>query len=147
MSKQKPLPKIPPEELLHSMAVRYDHGLGIPGYYDSHPLFSSGKLSHKQRYEAAISLMRQLYEEVSGYGFFAWENPPATLHWTDCEDELPEPGIEVLVWVDGHRGPAWRNNHHLVAYLSNDKKTWYEERHDDKPLLGVTKWAAISAPE
>lgn len=52
--------------LLTSMAIRYDHGLGCAGYYDA--LFGPGE--HKKRFDAAIRTMRQLYEEVSGQGFY-----------------------------------------------------------------------------
>lgn len=67
-----PLPKTPPDALLHSMAIRYDHALGCDGYYDTWPDAEEGE--HERRYQAAITTMRQLYEEVSGYGFFSWDN-------------------------------------------------------------------------
>jgi hypothetical protein len=66
------LPKEPPHGLLMSMAIRYDHGLGVPGYYDS-PLFAGSGLTHQQRLDGALVTMAQLYEEVSGRGFFKWE--------------------------------------------------------------------------
>lgn len=54
---------------------------------------------------------------------------------------------EVLVWIDGHRGPSWRNNHALVAYRDSNGNFW-EERHPSKePLVGVIKWAPIQIPE
>lgn len=62
------LPKDPPAELLLSMALRFDHGLGLPGYYDS--LYGEGE--HELRLQSTLAQMRQLYEEVSGYGFFDW---------------------------------------------------------------------------
>lgn len=62
-------PKEPPLGLLMSMAMRYDHGLGCPGYYDS-PMFAGQGVSHAQRVESTLRTMRQLYEEVSGYGFY-----------------------------------------------------------------------------
>jgi hypothetical protein len=40
------VPVEPTDELLLSMAVRYDHGLGIPGYYDQE-LFASSNCSHR----------------------------------------------------------------------------------------------------
>jgi hypothetical protein len=54
-----------------SMALRYDHGLGCPGYYDQ-PIFQTHEFSpsHAQRLESTIGTMRQIYEEVSGYGFY-----------------------------------------------------------------------------
>jgi hypothetical protein len=51
------------------MAIRYDHGLAIPNYYDTLPI-QFGQ-THKQRFDATISVMRQLYEEVSGHGFYS----------------------------------------------------------------------------
>ncbi len=62
------VPKEPPEGLLISMAVRYDHGLGCPGYYDDSPVQLGP--THAQRLESTISTMRQLYEEVAGFGFY-----------------------------------------------------------------------------
>jgi hypothetical protein len=64
------LPENPPESLLLSMAIRYDHGFGCPGYYDS--LFGDGE--HEKRLQSTISIMRQLYEEVSGNGFYRWKD-------------------------------------------------------------------------
>lgn len=62
------IPKKPTDGMLMSMAIRSDHGLGLPGYYDS-PLFG-GKITHQQRLDSTISSMRQLYEEVAGEGFY-----------------------------------------------------------------------------
>jgi len=64
------LPKEPPEELILSMAIRYDHGLAIDGYYDTLPVQLGA--THKQRLESTLKVMRQLYEEVSGYGFYKY---------------------------------------------------------------------------
>lgn len=69
------------------------------------------------------------------------------LTWNWCKDRLPEREDEVLVWVDGHRGPAWRNNHALVAYLDLHGD-WREERHPTRePLAGVIAWAHIDEPD
>ena len=69
------------------------------------------------------------------------------MRWINCSDALPKPMEEVLVWVDGARGPSWRNNHALVAYLSY-AGNWFEERHPSiEPLQGVIKWAEIVIPE
>lgn len=65
--------------------------------------------------------------------------------WVDCRDSLPEPYTEVLVWVDGHRGPDWKNNHALVAYRTQGGK-WFEERHCEQELIGVIKWTPIYEP-
>jgi len=66
------LPKEPPEGLLLSMAIRYDHGLAIDGYYDTLPVQLGA--THKQRLESALRVMGQLYEEVSGHGFYKYPN-------------------------------------------------------------------------
>lgn len=69
------------------------------------------------------------------------------MNWINVMEELPPVMEEVLVWVDGHRGPAWRNNHALVAYR-DEKGRWFEERHHNyEPLVGVTKWTRIEIPE
>jgi hypothetical protein len=59
----------------------------------------------------------------------------------------PAPMDEVLVWIDGHRGPSWRNNHALVAYIDRTG-FWWEERHPSKePLGGVILWKPIRIPD
>jgi hypothetical protein len=59
--------RTPTDGLLMSMAIRYDHGLGIPGYYDQ-PMFEG--ITHKQRLESTLRIMRQIHEEVVGTGFY-----------------------------------------------------------------------------
>lgn len=66
------VPKEPAEDLLISMAVRSDHGLGVPGYYDQ-PIFGGEGVGHQKRLEAAVREMRQLHEEVVGNGFHSPE--------------------------------------------------------------------------
>lgn len=67
--------------------------------------------------------------------------------WIECNQRLPEPMTEVLVWIDGHRGPSWKNNHALVAYMSPTGE-WFEERHpSQEPLVGVYLWAPITEPD
>lgn len=63
----------PPPGLLMSMAIRFDHGLGVPGYYDqlaAMGLTVDARVTHKQRLESTIRQMRQLWEEVVGLGFY-----------------------------------------------------------------------------
>lgn len=62
------LPKDPPDELIMSMALRFDHGLGCGGYYDA--LYGDGE--HEKRLASTLLIMRQLYEEVSGHGFYKY---------------------------------------------------------------------------
>lgn len=71
------VPVEPTDKLLLSMAIRFDHGLGLPGYYDQE-LFGKklgGDISHARRLEVALSQMRQLHEEVVGAGFYKAARP------------------------------------------------------------------------
>lgn len=61
------VPVEPTPGKLMSMAIRDDHGLGMPGYYDQ-PLFTGA--THAQRLSAAIARARQAHEEVVGVGFY-----------------------------------------------------------------------------
>jgi len=66
----RPASEEPPPGLLMSMAIRFDHALGCPGYYDS-PLFRGpNQPTHAQRLESTLRQMRQLWEEVTGRGFY-----------------------------------------------------------------------------
>lgn len=60
----------PSPGLLMSMAMRYDHGLGMPGYYDQEIFQLAGSPAHILRLESALITMRQLWEEVTGNGFY-----------------------------------------------------------------------------
>lgn len=53
---------------------------------------------------------------------------------------------EVLVSVDGHRGPAWSNRHCLVAYRNVFSGLWFEARHEDEDVIGVTHWMPLPDP-
>lgn len=59
----------PSPGLLMSMALRYDHGIGFPGYYDQ-DMFRIEGVTHAQRLSATLTTMRQLWEEVVGKGFY-----------------------------------------------------------------------------
>lgn len=65
--------------------------------------------------------------------------------WNNIKN-LPEIGNEVLVWVDGHRGPAWGNSYALVAYLNYDGHFYEERHHENGPLAGVIFWKYIEKP-
>jgi hypothetical protein len=67
------IPKKPSDGLLMSMAVRSDHGLAIPGYYDQPMFVGPHHPSHKQRLEGTLREMSQIYEEVVGEGFYGPE--------------------------------------------------------------------------
>lgn len=66
------VPVTPSDGLLMSMAIRHDHGLGCPGYYDQ-PLMQRANhgVSHARMVECALSDMRKLHEEVVGSGFYS----------------------------------------------------------------------------
>lgn len=64
------VPREPLVELLVSMAVREDHGLGVPGHYDQPFYASATGATHAQRMDAALATMRKVYEEVVGDGFY-----------------------------------------------------------------------------
>ncbi len=67
--------------------------------------------------------------------------------WINTIASQPQPFEEVLVWIDGHRGPSWRNNHALVAYL-NERGDWLQERYPyEEPLVDVLYWMPISIPK
>jgi len=68
------------------------------------------------------------------------------MKWHDITESKPPSGEEVLVWIDGHRSAAWRNNYALVAYYENGD-FWEERHHSQYPLVGVMKWAKIPTPK
>ena len=64
----------PPPGLLMSMAIRWDHALGLDGYYDQF-----GKPGdHKLKLESTLRDMRRLWEEVTGRGFFQYPDESQT---------------------------------------------------------------------
>lgn len=63
----------PSPGLLMSMALRFDHALAMPGYYDQiNRLLGSSefKETHAMRLDSTLRLMRKLWEEMSGQGFY-----------------------------------------------------------------------------
>lgn len=66
---QTGLPKEPPADLIESMCYRYAHDFGLDKDPDS-PLSSGWTMQERQ---SLRSTMRQLYEEVSGNGFYKWK--------------------------------------------------------------------------
>lgn len=69
------VPIRPSKGVLMSMAIRMDHALGMPGYYDQLPAFLRGPnpVPHKARLEIALADARRCYEEVVGTGFYSPE--------------------------------------------------------------------------
>lgn len=66
------VPREPTPGLLMSMALRADHALGMPGYYDQ-PLIARKGVTHARRLELALAEARKMHEEVVGSGFYAPE--------------------------------------------------------------------------
>lgn len=60
--------------LLMSMAIRFDHALGCPGYYDDPAFGDPEPGAHERRVQSTLRTMRQLWEEVVGKGFYRPEN-------------------------------------------------------------------------
>jgi hypothetical protein len=65
------IPKTPTPGILMSMALRVDHGLGCPGYYDQFNVTGEAWRSHARRLEVALSDARKQYEEIAGTGFYS----------------------------------------------------------------------------
>lgn len=68
------IPLTPSAGLLMSMAIRSNHALGCPGYYDQKGLGRPNNgVSHARMLECALGDMRKLHEEVVGAGFYSPE--------------------------------------------------------------------------
>jgi hypothetical protein len=66
------IPKTPPDDLLRSIAVRWDHALaGGPEVYDNMLGRKSGDWEVVMR--GYVGMARQAYEEITGNGFYKWE--------------------------------------------------------------------------
>lgn len=66
------IPLRPSAGLLMSMAIRSNHALGCPGYYDQKGLGRPNNgVSHARMLECALGNMRKLHEEVVGAGFYS----------------------------------------------------------------------------
>ena len=70
-NKYKIIPVNPPKGLLMSMAIRSDHAIAWPGYYDKYPRWEG--CTHARMVEATLTEMNQLYEEVAGTGFYSFD--------------------------------------------------------------------------
>lgn len=80
-------PSGPSVGLLMSMAIRFDHALGVPGYYDTQ-LFGKrigGEISHEDRLRMTLAQMRQVWEEVVGKGFYKPERDAEYAAMARCE--------------------------------------------------------------
>lgn len=67
------VPVKPTPGLLMSMAMRADHALGCPGYYDQQMFKIDDHVSHHRMLEVALAEARKQHEEVVGAGFYSPE--------------------------------------------------------------------------
>lgn len=66
--------------------------------------------------------------------------------WIDIKVEKPQPFTEVLLEIDGHRNPMWRNNYNVVAYMDLGGD-FHEERHENIiPLESILFWTPLPSP-
>lgn len=66
------LPKKPPEKLLWSIAVRWNHALGIgEELYDSQ--FGKKPGDWQRERDSLMREARRAYEEIAGDGFYVWD--------------------------------------------------------------------------
>lgn len=79
------VPQEPTPGLLMCMAIRHDHALGCPGYYDQ-PLFAGQLGSHQKRLDAALREMKKLHEEVVGQGFYRPDRERAYVELSQIKD-------------------------------------------------------------
>lgn len=75
------LPKHAPLGLLVSMAIRDDHSLAMPEDVGSGGLGGFHALPIGLRRESAIRRMRQIYEEISGHGFYSGDKEGFYAGW------------------------------------------------------------------
>jgi len=64
------VPKIPPRELLVSMAMRLHHDFGLEKYKDATFGFTQGFT--KEEREQILIDMERCYDEITGQGFYSW---------------------------------------------------------------------------
>lgn len=91
------VPIKPTKGLLISMAIRYDHALGWPGYYDI-PLFGiKPEISHNQRLHSTLTTMSQLHEEVVGTGFYSLDKENGYAKYADEINTVKESKNEINI--------------------------------------------------
>ena len=86
--------KKPSIGVLMSMAMRQNHALGCPGYFDLMPMMSGG-VSHARHLEVALSDAGKLYEEVVGTGFHSPEKDAG--YESIARQSLPEETFKDIV--------------------------------------------------
>lgn len=100
-------PMAPPPGLLMSIAMRLDHRLGVPGYYDG-ALFSASGISHVQRLEIALLDAKRAWEEVVGHGFYRSDREAEYVEIRDLglDVEKRRAAIRALATRDTASAPA-----------------------------------------
>jgi hypothetical protein len=83
------VPVEPSTGLLVSMAIRADHALGVPGYYDQPLMQRLNGVGHARMLESTMQTMRQLHEEVVGTGFYRSEKETEYAKQADPPKEPP----------------------------------------------------------
>ncbi len=145
------VPVEPTDELLRSMAIRYDHGLGVPGYYDQR-VFGAENVGHARRMESTIRTMHQLHEEVVGKGFYR-----PSLHapipeggngdgWLPIET-APRDGTVISAWHTVHKCPMsvlWKDE---GFPFRGERLNWYERSYTTAwPERCFSHWCPLPAP-
>jgi hypothetical protein len=80
------VPKVPTPGLLMSIAIRLDHAIGMPGYYDQFSESSPG--THARRLELLLSDARRAHEEITGQGFY---DPESEQRYANMKAEAAKP--------------------------------------------------------
>ncbi|WP_232629104.1 hypothetical protein [Methylobacterium sp. Leaf118] len=79
-------PSEPPPGLLMSMAIRYDHAIGMPGYYEWKTIPGLGTrepVRHARILSNRLGTMRKIWEEVSDQGFYSPEREAEYIAWAE----------------------------------------------------------------
>ncbi|SOK58664.1 hypothetical protein [Yersinia phage fHe-Yen9-04] len=73
------LPQEPNPNLIESMCMRYDHSHGIRSpRFNNNTFEIETEEEFEQRQDSNRRMMRKLYEEVSGYGFYQYTKDDST---------------------------------------------------------------------
>lgn len=118
-----------------SMAVRQDHALGVPGYYDQ-DFFGASKVPHEARVRLAIDAMRKVYEEVVGDGFYRPEFagryramigaalPPSDVSGVLTKDEFCARFKAEMLRI---AGPSFDDGDSIADYADQTGPTYFDD--------------------